>query len=174
MTNSSSLDQLQQYLRRDYFPPEKWKLLNSTPFAKRLKIKQMDALSMALDVYELPAGVRLFEENDEATFFAILISGRIDVLKGGTSTESKLVSTVFPGTTFGELSIIDGAPRSASAVSSEESCILVMPKSRFDTLLEKDPALAASILLYMSTLMSERLRRITDALADHLGSINSC
>jgi CRP-like cAMP-binding protein len=59
-----------------------------------------------------------------------------------------------PGKTFGEMSLIDGEPRSASAIALDDSKVLVLTEM---------------VLLKLAQLMSQRLRQTSDLLVDFLG-----
>jgi CRP-like cAMP-binding protein len=67
-----------------------------------------------------------------------------------------------PGEMFGELAILDGAARSATVTAVEPSLLLVLERSRFQSLLEHNAALAYRMLVALAT----RLRRLTGRMED--------
>jgi CRP-like cAMP-binding protein len=74
-----------------------------------------------------------------------------------------------PGKTFGEMSLIDGEPRSASAIALDDSKVLVLTEENFHRLVYQYPHLGAMVLLKLAQLMSQRLRQTSDLLVDFLG-----
>ena len=161
---------LHQYLRRDYFASKKWDLLSATPLGRRLGIKQMDSLLLLFDAYEVPEGVTIFEEGAAESYMGLLVHGEIEIRKKVKEGNTRIIATVPTGGTFGELSLVDGEPRSASAVVVKTATLLIMTKDRYSGMLDKDPNLARSFLLYISELMAQRLRRTTDLLVELLNA----
>ena len=73
--------------------------------------------------------------------FHLVLSGRASVQAGGRE-----VSVLGPGEYFGEISMIDGRPRSASVVAAEPLTTLAVPHALFVELLEEEPAFALGLL----------------------------
>jgi CRP/FNR family cyclic AMP-dependent transcriptional regulator len=71
--------------------------------------------------------------------------------------DEAIIATLRPGDFFGELAILDGAPRSASAVSLEASETLVLPRPEFAELLDTLPGLRDALLKGLA----HELRRLT-------------
>jgi CRP-like cAMP-binding protein len=80
----------------------------------------------------------------------------VDEVDGAASVKrnGRKAATLGPGGYFGELSLLDRRPRSATVVSETEMTLLVLEQRRFNGLLEAMPALAHKLLVAMS----ERLR----------------
>jgi CRP-like cAMP-binding protein len=68
------------------------------------------------------------------------------------------------------MSIIDGEPRSAAAVTAVESTLLVMTADKFNRLLDEWPRVAVVLVMKIAKLMSQYLRQTSGRLIDHLGS----
>lgn len=98
----------------------------------------------------LEAGEPLFFEHRSGTEMYAIISGRIDVL-----TYGKVLEQVGPGGIVGEMALIDDGPRSAAALASEPSEVLVVSRDLFMTLVREDPAFA----LYVMSVLAGRLRK---------------
>jgi CRP-like cAMP-binding protein len=75
-----------------------------------------------------------------------------------------------PGEFFGEMSFLDGLPRSASAFAVEECELLVIERGAFDTLMDRDAELALKLSMNMSRILSKRLRQ-TDQLLVGLADV---
>ncbi len=98
----------------------------------------------------LEAGEPLFFEHRSGKEMYAIISGRIDVL-----TYGKVLEQVGPGGIVGEMALIDDGPRSAAALASEPSEVLVVSRDLFLTLVREDPAFA----LYVMSVLAGRLRK---------------
>ena len=75
-----------------------------------------------------------------------------------------MLSTVAPGQTLGELSILDGKPRSADVVAAEATELLVVPAAAVRALLEREPAALRAFAMELA----RHLRRLTGAMGDIL------
>lgn len=96
------------------------------------------------------AGERIFLEQDAATSMYVVRSGAVDVITFGT-----ILERVGPGGVFGEMALIDDAPRAAAALASEPTELAVIDKPTFLTLIAEEPEFALQIM----RLMAERVRR---------------
>lgn len=103
----------------------------------------------------------VINEGDDGGNLHILVSGRAEVwmsVKGGLG-KSRRLAKLECGSLFGEMSVFDGAPYSATVKSSGESVILVIPGKAFKQFLKKNPEAAYKIFEAMISMMSNRLRR---------------
>jgi CRP/FNR family cyclic AMP-dependent transcriptional regulator len=109
----------------------------------------------AATMEELPGGKPVFQENEKAGWFSkgarmyLLLEGEVGLMIG-----NKLFGTVKPGEIFGELAVIAGLPRSATAIPGAKCRVLSMDKDQFHAALEHKPEFA---LMLMGT-MVHRLR----------------
>jgi len=114
-------------------------------------------------------GTVLCKEGDTESSLGILLAGGATVVKtsaGGTQT---VVGRLGKDKSFGEMSVLNREPRSASVVADSEVRLLILPRGDFDRLLENQPKVAAKFLLKIARLLSQRLRETTGQLAEHLG-----
>ena len=96
------------------------------------------------------AGERIFLEQDTGTAMYVVRSGAVDVITFG-----KILEHVGPGGVFGEMALIDDAPRAAAALANVETEVAVIDKPTFLTLIAEEPEFALQIM----KLMAERVRR---------------
>ncbi len=93
---------------------------------------------------ESVAGARAFSER--GVLFHLVLQGSADVRKGGTP-----IGTIGPGGYFGELSLIDGGPRTADVVAGPEGMTtFALEKWTFRTLLDEHPEIAFPMLSSMA------------------------
>jgi CRP-like cAMP-binding protein len=100
-------------------------------------------------VRRLAAGETLFREGEAADEMHVLLSGAIAVSARGT-----VIETVMPGDGLGILSLIDGRPRSATAVAVEASEVAALDPRKFRFLVESAPG----FVWFVMGEMAQRLR----------------
>lgn len=113
-------------------------------------------------VVELPAGAHVFDEGDLGTEMYIIQEGRIEIFKRIEGRESRL-AVLEKGDFFGEMSVLEDLPRTATARTVEHSRLLQINGSTFDQMLRSHPEIAVR----MMRKLSRRLRE-TDALLERL------
>lgn len=91
----------------------------------------------------------VFIRGDAGDKAYIVESGRIDIREGG-----RIIEAMRPGEIFGELALIDGEPRSASAVAVGPTRLIVLERDRFFALLRENEDFALGVM----RLMARRLR----------------
>ncbi len=104
----------------------------------------------------------IFHKNDPGSTLYIIIAGKVKIILPSPEGESVIVALLSTGEFFGELSLFDGAPRSATAVASEPTEILTLDKGDFNRYLLENPRAAVVILSELSL----RLRRTDELLSD--------
>ena len=123
---------------------------------------------------ELSEVVRLTHERtykkDEHVFKKLApAEGMYVILDGGvliTDSDSETVfATLESGDFFGELALLDEEPRSASAISTMPSRLIGFFRTDLLTLMKRSPELGNKILLNLSRILGERLRRTNQELA---------
>lgn len=100
------------------------------------------------------AGERIFDEGEAGDFMYGLIEGEVEIRKGG-----KVVDTIGPGGIFGEMALIDHAPRSATAVAKTDCKAAQISEKRFYFLVQQTPNFA----LHLMRVLTDRVRHHTHA-----------
>jgi CRP/FNR family transcriptional regulator, cyclic AMP receptor protein len=101
----------------------------------------------------IAAGQPVFLAGEAGRMMFVLIEGHADILVGDVVVES-----CWPGAIFGEMSLIDSAPRSASVIARTECHLLPIDVEKFDTLIQKTPDFARHVM----KVMAERIRRMNN------------
>lgn len=104
----------------------------------------------------------LFLENMPGEVMYIIKSGRVDLSKRTPTGEDKVFVTLEAGEFFGEMSLIDENPRSASATVRGAGELIVLSKKSFRELIANHPAVAAKVLFNVLRVVNQRLRRMTE------------
>jgi len=102
-------------------------------------------------IVESPAGTILTEIGAPGDSFFFIIDGRVSV-----QTQIGSGDPLRPGDFFGEMSLLDGAPRSATIIATTDVRLLVVQQSHFWRLLDEAPDLVRRILM----ILSRRVRRL--------------
>ncbi len=95
------------------------------------------------------------EDDDESHTFFIIVSGKVHVTVLTAEGKQTILATLQKGDFFGEMSILDGEPRSASVMAAQDCELFMLYRKDLLVILEKFP----KITLQMLITMSRRLRR---------------
>jgi CRP/FNR family transcriptional regulator len=129
--------------------------LQSTPAFGRLPTQQLVGLAEVLEEVRLGAGDPIFAEGDEGDGIYFVYEGEVVMHRG-----EEVISRTGPGAFFGELSTLDGAPRTLAARASEPTVLLRLDREELLALMENQPALAIGI----SQFLCMRVRSLQDRL----------
>jgi CRP-like cAMP-binding protein len=149
---------------------EKSNLIDATQWANEFSFSQIKRLAGCMDVHQVSPETVLFYEGDKSSFMVLIVRGQVHVVKFDSQRTPKRIATLGPGKTIGEMSIIDGEPRSASAVSSTDATLLVMTTENFHRLIDEWPRAAVILVQKIAKLMSQYLRQTSGRLIDHLSN----
>jgi CRP-like cAMP-binding protein len=112
------------------------------------------------------AGQIIIQEGQKGGNLHIVINGRFEVSKAGkTLGTKKYLADISRGSIFGEMSVFDDAPYSATVKAREDCSIHVIKGEDFKTFLKKNPDLAYEVFCTLISLISSRLRRTNSALS---------
>ncbi len=100
------------------------------------------------------AGDLIFSQGDLGTDMFIIQEGEVDIIKN-INGESHLLSHLEKGDFFGEMALLENAPRTADAVAKTNVRVLVINGSRFDEMLRKNPEIAVRIIRKYSKRLRE-------------------
>jgi uncharacterized membrane protein len=142
-------------------------LLAEVPFFQLLDEAERSALASQLDVVHIPVGKTVFNYGDPGESLYVIRSGAVEVFIKDDTGERIVLETARKGEVFGELSLLDGGPRTASVVVTEELEALRLDRSDLEQFLKQHPHAAIDML----TAMGRRLRHSAERLR-HTASRN--
>lgn len=129
--------------------------------------------TLAKDLYTcaLTPGDFAFKEDEPGDEVFVVSSGELEVLKRSQSGDLARVALLGPGDWFGEMSVIDVQPRSASVRALADTQLVALPLSALESLYRRDVAAYATIVLTLAREMSRRLRVADGLLADLVANV---
>lgn len=113
-------------------------------------LKQNPLPSIAI-TFRVEKGEYIFCEGEEGHEFFIILNGHVDI-----QIKNKLIITLGPNDIFGEMAIIDDAPRSATAIAKTTATLLPVSKKDFFALVQRKPEFALDVI----RTLTHRLRRM--------------
>ncbi len=120
-------------------------------------------------IAEFPADQYIFQEGDLGTEMYIIQTGQVEILKRQSDGEERQLAVLGQGDFFGEMSILENLPRTASARALQLCKLVEINGSTFDHMLRKNPEIAVR----MMRKLSRRLRETDGMLRDVLGAEES-
>lgn len=147
---------------------ERAEMLDCTKWGLEFNWKELVSIAVYLKVSRTIKGMTIFHENDSEAYMCIIVDGKVDIVKADDTSRRKMLATLDKGKAFGEMSLIDGGKRSASAMAAEDTTVLILTKEAFERLLQENNVLGIKLLLKISKLISLRLRMTSGILVDYI------
>ena len=107
----------------------------------------------------------LIDEGQELSSMYIVAAGQLSVRRQGQSSEIELAK-LKPGDTFGEISIFDPGPTSATITPAEPSVVWRLSLQQLDFLMNNNHKLGGMLLIGLATILSRRLREMNKKYVD--------
>jgi serine/threonine protein phosphatase PrpC len=136
-------------------------ILAPMPLFTHCTERELRIVAQATNPRTFPAGAVLFEEGQPGNEVFLVISGLVDVVKGGN-----VIARLGPGSTLGEMAMLDEPVRSATARTLDETELMVITRQSFFAMLRANPMLAVKILWNLNLRLSASLRQTSARLAE--------
>lgn len=127
---------------------------------------ELKAVTPFLELRKYREGEELFHEGDEGPEMFLLVSGQVESVMSCPDGSTRKVGEFGPKELFGEMSIIEGAPRSASCRAMVDTLVLVLSGIDFFRLTWDHPVLGTKILTALSKILIQRLSQASSFLDD--------
>lgn len=111
---------------------------------------------------QMGEGMTVFVEQMPGQSLYLIQEGTVKISKMIAEGEEKTLVILGPEDVFGEMAVLDGAPRSATARVAEQARLLVILKKDFEALCEREPRLGMKLMLNIIRLFSRRIRENND------------
>jgi CRP/FNR family transcriptional regulator, cyclic AMP receptor protein len=136
---------------------EKLELLRQVPLFKSFKAGDLEHVGSLADEIDVPDGKALTREGQFGHEFFVIIAGRVRIERGG-----RTLSTLGPGDFLGEIALVDGRPRTATAIAEGPTRLLVLAHREFNSLLDRYPSIQLEVL----HALARRVRHLEPDAAD--------
>lgn len=111
---------------------------------------------------EYPRETSVIEEGKHKKIISIIFSGQFKIVKSIAENETKLITTIGDGETYGEMSFYDSEPPCVSVVSMDNAKVLEIDELGFGELVGKHPYLGIKIFTRLMHMTSSRIRALND------------
>lgn len=129
-------------------------LLRGVPIFEGLGRGQLRAVERILHRRKYDAGEYIFREGDPGLGMYIIESGEVSIVRESRSTE---IARLGAGEFFGEMSMFNDRPRTASALAYEETKVFGFFQPDLLALLETRPSIGTKVVMMLSRILAERL-----------------
>jgi CRP-like cAMP-binding protein len=128
-------------------------LLAAAPLFDGVDPEHLERLAQRTVEVEYPAGRVIVRQGEVGTGFFVIATGAADVIRDGSR-----LARLGPGDFFGELSVLDGRPRTAQVVATEPTVCLGLATWEFEAAVQEEPTVALAVLRGLAM----RLRDLTE------------
>jgi len=136
-----------------------------------LQDEALRELASTLEVLDLQPGHTVFREGESGRDMFVLLDGEMEVLKRSKRNLEARVAILGPNDWFGEMSILDVMPRSATMLTIAPSRVLRITAQDLDTLYRRDMKSYALLVLNIAREMSRRLRVADGLIAEFMANM---
>jgi len=119
--------------------------LSTVPLFAACSKKDLQRIARASDEVEIPAGRTIMKQGDIGRECFVLVEGKVRVDRNGRKVASK-----GPGAYFGELSLLDKGPRTATVTAETPVTVLVLGPREFSAVLDEVPQLTHKLLIALA------------------------
>lgn len=157
-------------IKLDHSVQEKSAIIDKTCWSNDFHWREINDLAQYMSVYKVRKGMIICREGVSEPYMFLVLQGAVNILKEDSGQQKKMIASLGAGSVIGEMSLIDGGPRSASVIAEKDSTLLVLTKDSFFCILKEVPPLGLKLLFKIAGSISRRLRQSDKVLADFLES----
>lgn len=123
-----------------------FKFIKPLPIFAEIQDSSLQLLANDIMLRHFAQGETIFREGDPGRVLYIVKSGQVRIFVSGAGQETSIILCGRPGDIFGELAIVDGLPRSATAAAVEETTVYMLDRDLFRDHMRRDPQLALNFM----------------------------
>ncbi|MEX1173917.1 MAG: Crp/Fnr family transcriptional regulator [Chloroflexota bacterium] len=136
--------------------------LGTIPFFGGLDAAALERLGASMRSRRFRRGEVIFHIGDPGDALFVILSGDVKISLPSETGEEAILTTLGVGDVFGELALLDGAPRSASATALGPTDVVVLPRDQFRELIATEAGVRDALL----SAIAGELRRLTRHVED--------
>ncbi len=137
-------------------------LLRKISFFEGLEDQTLEFIAKVGEGVNVVPGSVIFREGDAGDRMYLIIKGKVEIYRSDESGYETVLATLDSADVFGEMSLLDDAPRSASAKAVEETIMISLKRTEFQLFLENNFSVALKLL----ATLSRKLRDTNEKLAE--------
>jgi CRP/FNR family cyclic AMP-dependent transcriptional regulator len=147
-------------------------LLRNIPLFANLSDQELAQVSAEASLKQFPKNKVIISEGEKSDSLYAIVAGKVKVLISDEDGKEIILAILGPGEFFGEMSLIDSQPRSATVITMEASSFNVISHGDFIQCLTSNPDIAKTILATMAKRLREADKKIESlALLDVYGRV---
>jgi len=125
-------------------------LLSQVPLFSACSKKELQAIAKRAQDVTVPAGTAVVREGEAGDAFYVIVSGQAEVARSG-----QVVATIGAGSFFGDLALLDRAPRNATVTAITEMELIVLGQREFSAMLDEAGGFARKLLVALAHRLRE-------------------
>ena len=137
-------------------------VIRKAPIFSGLDVSAADALRASMNLVKLRKGQSLFKEGDDGDHLFVVSSGKVKLGTKSVDGRENLLMILGPGDMFGELSLFDSGPRTATATAVTDSKLLALGQDKVIPWVKEHPEVSLQLLARLAS----RLRRTNEVVGD--------
>ncbi|HZX97023.1 MAG TPA: Stp1/IreP family PP2C-type Ser/Thr phosphatase [Myxococcales bacterium] len=137
----------------------KTEILRRIPLFQHMTYKELLSILGVGRGRQFTKGQHIIREGEQGDELFVLFRGKVEVLKSGV-----VIAQLKAGGHFGEMGLVDQAPRSATVIASEDTSAVAIDRESLLKLMRRDSLLSVKLLWSFVQVLSERLRNTNEAL----------
>jgi CRP/FNR family cyclic AMP-dependent transcriptional regulator len=137
-------------------------LLGHVPLFEGLSHAQLKKLGELCETEQVKRGSYVFREGDAGAAMFVVVEGKVRISRQVPGMGEEALAILSPGAAFGEMALVEEAPRSADAIAHETATLLRIDREKLDQLLFTDKELAYAVLWALLRTLSARLRETNE------------
>lgn len=131
-------------------------LLGQVPLFEGLSRRHLKKIAEHADEVSFREKETIVEADQPGGTFFVIVEGEVKVVRGG-----RVIARAGPGEFFGEISLLDGGPRTASVVAATPVVAIRLFKSSFDKVVRQEPGVAGKILAVVARRLRDAEKTVT-------------
>jgi len=146
-------------------------ILRGIPLFSLLDDQELAALAQQLDQQSYLAGQLIISAGEEGDTMFIVESGEVELFLQDSIDEHVTLGIVKPGELFGEFSLLDNAPRSASAIAVNNTLLLIVDSHDLEMLVQSHPHAALDMLSMLGKRVRDANLLVHDRIARNVNEV---
>jgi CRP-like cAMP-binding protein len=156
-----------EYIPLEMAPEQRAEMLEGSRWARDLNWSLTQQLAKFMGAYKMSKGATLFRQGECSQFLLVILEGEVSISKEDTAGVGRQIATLGPNRVLGEMGLLDGQARSATAKATKDCVVLVLTSVSFDNVQEKFPKLWGVVVHKIAVSISRKLRATSGQLVDY-------